>query len=44
MGVALVTLPVVNACRRTRALATVGLPGGTNQSERFNYKGEWVSA
>ena len=25
-------------------LATEGLPGSTNKSEYFNYKGEWMNA
>ena len=44
MGVALVTLPSLTPVEEDAELATVGLPGGVNKSERFNYKGEWAKA
>ena len=34
-----------NTAHRERLFKkTAELPGGTNESERFNYKGEWASA
>ena len=43
MGVALVTLHIVNACQKSygnAVLAIEGLLGGTNKSKNFNYKVE----
>ena len=44
-SVALVTMHIVNAYQRSNTvLATEGLPGSVNTSERFNDRGEWVNA
>ena len=43
MRMALITPHLVNACQEDQSnvvLATEGLPGSTNKSECFNYKGE----
>ena len=43
MGVTLVTLPVMTPAKEESSnavLVTEGLPGGTNKSDHFNYKGE----
>ena len=45
MGVALVTMRIVNAYQRSNTvLATEGLPGSANTLERFNGSGEWANA
>ena len=45
MGMALITLHVVNTCQRgNTVLATEGLPDSANTSEHFNDRGEWANA
>ena len=47
MAMALVTVCVVNACqRKLRQCGTIiatEVPGNSNKSEHFSYRGEWAN-